>query len=50
MAIYCFASLEIEAKNIEDVIPLIDNETWFLVDPDNCMFEGAQALGHANWF
>jgi hypothetical protein len=55
IAIFCLVSLEVEAKiietrHIEDVIPLIDNETWLLVDLDNCMFEGAQALGHANWF
>ena len=55
IAIFCFASSCVEAKiietrHIEDVIPLIDHETWFLVDLDNCMFEGAQALGHANWF
>lgn len=55
MAIACMTSLRIEAKiietpHIEDVIPLTDDETWFLVDLDNCMFEGAQALGHANWF
>jgi hypothetical protein len=55
IAIFCLASPCVEAKiietrHIEDVIPLIDHETWFLVDLDNCMFEGAQALGHANWF
>lgn len=55
IAIFCLASSCVEAKiietcHIEDVIPLIDHETWFLVDLDNCMFEGAQALGHANWF
>ncbi|MBA3723033.1 MAG: DUF2608 domain-containing protein [Parachlamydiaceae bacterium] len=55
IAFFFLASLGIEAKiietrHIEDVIPLIDNETWLLVDLDNCMFEGAQALGHANWF
>lgn len=55
IAIFCLASSCIEAKiietrHIEDVIPLIDQETWFLVDLDNCMFEGTQALGHANWF
>ena len=32
------------------MLPLIDQESWFLVDLDNCMFEAAQALGHANWF
>lgn len=53
MALFCLTSLEakiIETKHIEDVLPFIDEETWFLVDLDNCMFEGAQALGHANWF
>ena len=40
----------IETRFIEDVIPLVDQETWLLVDLDNCMFEGATALGHANWF
>lgn len=40
----------IEAAHIADVVPFIDEETWFLVDLDNTMFEGAQALGHANWF
>jgi hypothetical protein len=55
IAILCLAVFGIEAKiiethHIEDVIPFIDDETWFLVDLDNCMFEGAQALGHASWF
>jgi Protein of unknown function (DUF2608) len=55
MVLCCLAFIETEAKiietrYIEDVLPLIDDETWFLVDLDNCMFEGAQALGHANWF
>jgi hypothetical protein len=55
MAFCCLASFGIEAKivetqHIEDVLPLIDEDTWFLVDLDNCMFEGAQALGHASWF
>lgn len=55
LSIFCVSSVAIEAKIIEtqfidDVVPLIDKDTWFLVDLDNCMFEGAQALGHANWF
>lgn len=55
MAFCSLASLGIEAKivetkHIEEILPLIDKETWFLVDLDNCMFQGAQALGHANWF
>lgn len=48
-----FASLEariIETSHIKDVIPLINEDTWFLIDLDNCLYQGAQALGHANWF
>jgi hypothetical protein len=40
----------VETRQIEEILPLIDEDTWLLVDLDNCMFEGAQALGHANWF
>jgi predicted AlkP superfamily phosphohydrolase/phosphomutase len=55
VALCCLASLDIEAKiietkHIEEVLPLIDDQTWLLVDLDNCMFQGAQALGHVNWF
>lgn len=52
----CFiGSLEIQAKiietkRVEEILPYIDDETWLLVDLDNCMFQAAQALGHANWF
>ncbi len=40
----------IEAATIEDVIPLIDEDTWVVVDLDNTTFEGKQALGHTEWF
>jgi hypothetical protein len=40
----------IETAHIADVVPFIDQNAWFLVDLDNTLFEGAQALGHANWF
>ncbi|MCE2983498.1 MAG: DUF2608 domain-containing protein [Parachlamydia sp.] len=40
----------IETRHIVDVLPHIVEDCWFLVDLDNCLFEGAQALGHANWF
>lgn len=53
MTAFSIASLNakiIETRHIEDVIPFIDQDTLFLVDLDNCMFEGAQALGHAHWF
>lgn len=53
MLLFCLSSLEakiIETNHINNVLPLIDEDTWFLVDLDNCMFEAAQALGHASWF
>lgn len=40
----------LETSHIAEVLPLIDKDTWFLVDLDNTLFEAAQALGHANWF
>jgi len=40
----------VETTQIKDVIPLIDEDTWFLVDLDNTLFEGKQALGHTEWF
>lgn len=43
-------SLVIETHRVEDILPFIDNETWLLVDLDNCFFQASQALGHANWF
>lgn len=55
LAFYFLISMPTEAKiletnHVEDILPLIDEDTWLLIDLDNCMFEGAQALGHANWF
>lgn len=40
----------IETFTIENVIPLVDEETWLVVDLDNTVFEGKQALGHTEWF
>lgn len=40
----------IETAHIADVMPFISEESWFLVDLDNTLFEAKQALGHANWF
>lgn len=40
----------IETATIEDIIPLIDEDTWVVVDLDNTIFEGRQALGHTEWF
>lgn len=55
LTMLCLSLSEIQAKSlesrhIEDVIPFIDKDTLVLVDLDNCMFEAAQALGHADWF
>lgn len=40
----------IETTTIEDIIPLIDADTWLVLDLDNTVFEGKQALGHTDWF
>ncbi len=40
----------VETTTIEAVIPLIDEETWVVVDLDNTTFEGKQAFGHTEWF
>lgn len=40
----------IETYHIADVMPLIDDDTWVLVDLDNTFFEAKQALGHTLWF
>lgn len=39
-----------ESNKISEVIHLIDQETWFLVDLDNTVFQTKQALGHVDWF
>lgn len=40
----------IETTTIETIIPFIDEDSWVLVDLDNTVFEGKQALGHTEWF
>ena len=35
---------------IEDILPLVDKDTWVVIDLDNTTFEGKQALGHTDWF
>lgn len=40
----------IETAHVADAIQFIDEDTWFLVDLDNTLFEGKQALGHTEWF
>lgn len=39
----------IETHTIEEVLPLVDEDTWFIVDLDNTVFQAKQALGHVNW-
>jgi uncharacterized protein (DUF952 family)/FMN phosphatase YigB (HAD superfamily) len=39
----------IESLTIANVLPLIDDDTWLLVDLDNTLFQASQALGHVNW-
>lgn len=40
----------IETVTVENIIPLIDEDTWVVVDLDNTIFEGKQAFGHTEWF
>lgn len=40
----------VETVTVDNIIPLIDKDTWLLVDLDNTTFEGKQALGHTEWF
>lgn len=40
----------IETRTIKDALPFIDDATWVLVDLDNTVYEGKQALGHTEWF
>jgi hypothetical protein len=40
----------IETVTIENIVSLIDENTWLLVDLDNTIYEGKQALGHTEWF
>ena len=47
---YSFDAKIIETRHVKDVIPLVDEDTWFLIDLDNCTFQGMQALGHLHWF
>lgn len=46
---YVTAQEIIESSTIADVLPLIDEDTWVLVDLDNTVFQAKQALGHVNW-
>jgi uncharacterized protein (DUF952 family)/FMN phosphatase YigB (HAD superfamily) len=46
---YLAAQEIIESSTIADVLPLIDEDTWVLVDLDNTVFQAKQALGHVNW-
>lgn len=38
-----------EHSTIKNVLPLIDDETWLLLDLDNTVFQASQALGHVDW-
>lgn len=48
--IFLLEARVIETRHVEDILPYIDKDTWLLVDLDNTMFEGREALGHACWF
>lgn len=40
----------VETKTVAEILPLIDADTWVVLDLDNTVFEGKQALGHTDWF
>lgn len=47
----CFTEAKIvETTTISEILPLIDADTWVVLDLDNTVFEGKQALGHTDWF
>jgi len=39
----------IETATIVDVIPLIEDNTWLILDLDHTIYEGKEALGHSDW-
>jgi hypothetical protein len=46
----CGEAKIMETAHFTDVAFYLDKDCWFLVDLDNTLYEGKQALGHANWF
>lgn len=43
-------ALIVQTATVQDVLPLVDHNTWIVIDLDNTAFEGKQALGHTDWF
>lgn len=39
----------IETSSFSDVIPLVDENTWLVLDLDHTIYEGKEALGHSDW-
>lgn len=39
-----------QTTTVDTILPLVDQDTWVLIDLDNTTFEGKQALGHTDWF
>ena len=39
----------LECASISEVLPLIDQDTWLLLDLDNTLFQSSQAYGHLDW-
>lgn len=46
----CAFATIVEVSSINQAVPYITQDAWFLVDLDNCLFEAKQACGHADWF
>jgi hypothetical protein len=47
---FCSEAVIFESTSVTNIIPLIDEQSWIVIDLDNTTFEGKQALGHTDWF
>lgn len=46
---YLIAEEIIEISSITKILPLINEETWVVIDLDNTVIQATQALGHVDW-
>lgn len=50
LSIWGLSAQVINTTTIKDAEAYIDEDSWFLVDLDNTLFQAKQALGHTDWF
>lgn len=50
LLIFSLQAVVVEVRSIEDIVTHIDENTWVLVDLENCLFEIEWPLQHAKWF